>query len=124
MKASIQKRSLKKSKPKLGEKMTIDLDSMTVTITTEVNSTTVLARANLQISDWLTIKGFRIMHSKFRQDQTLDVYVQPPSIKTGDSWNDLVFFTPKELWREVEKKIITAFHAQNMKDAGVPEVTL
>lgn len=65
------------------------------------------ATAQLIIAEYIEINGFRISLSKFE-----GVYVQPPSYNTGNRWQNSFWLTEKELWKELENKILEEYESK------------
>jgi len=93
------------------------IDEISVKVQRVMTTNSVVARASINIGNWLSLKGFRIMPSKFREERIQCLYVQPPAYMTRNrQWQDIVFIEDRELWAKIERKIIDAFNALPVSD--------
>ncbi len=67
----------------------------------------------LDFGDFL-VKGFRIMESKFDNRWGEKLWLTPPTYHKGSGPYHPLFFTPnKNLWKEIEEKIMDAYRKQS-----------
>lgn len=71
----------------------------------KIHSPTILAKAVVNFSNGLEVRGFRIGKSKFGDKP----WVQPPSVKNkNDKWSHIIRMD-KKLWEEIENAIISEY---------------
>jgi len=70
----------------------------------------------------LHIRGFRIMRSNFEDN----MYIQPPSVRIGTFWIDIVRIDDREKWKDLENiiknKYLEEVKRHNSEVSGSEEV--
>ncbi len=91
-----------------------DISEFTVSKISMVNSKNpnFLAKADIAIGNWLEIKGFKIIRSKFPDTQVQPLCVYPPSVPAYGKPLNIIFVTDKDLWKQITELIIERFNAE------------
>lgn len=76
-----------------------------------VDQAVLKAIISLNFGDF-TVKGFRVMHSEFKNDNGDELWLTPPSYFGGMRWHPIFFMPDKELWKQVEAKVWQEYKIQ------------
>ncbi|MDP4010079.1 MAG: hypothetical protein Q8P53_03835 [Candidatus Shapirobacteria bacterium] len=85
--------------------MKIDPDDVQVKIKL-LNSSSTLAQVTLVLFDQWEEKGWRVSKTNYENLAFHDhIWIQPPSYKSGEKWNQIVFINNMRLYQEIYQKI-------------------
>ncbi len=70
------------------------------------------------------VKGFKVLESEHQKKNTGNLWVAPPSNRDKKGqWHDQVYCEDKELWEEIEEKIVKEYERRlKEKDNKIPIV--
>ncbi len=114
------------SKTRLTKEETALLNQLSVKVTKEFDideakEQCLVAIAEVIVSGIIKIRGFKIMYSI---KDTGNYFVQPPSVRSGSRWYDIVFVDSRGIWRLLEKDIIREFLGNNAEDFVENEIPM
>ncbi len=90
--------------------MKIVLDEIKIKV--KVTDGKMKAIVSLDFGDFV-IKGFRVQQSEFENKNGNKVWVTPPCYKSIYKWHPIVYFLNKELWKELEDRILKEYDLQS-----------